>query len=124
MGVLVFPKKQKYYKPQEKNKLSHVKKSFRFFLSPIFICYVLFLYITVNISGSYKGLLFPIFSSSAGFSKSMISNFIVITNFVAMFLSSTSKNITKNNNYFSLSIISVFMIGLTFLSFNINDSVI
>lgn len=124
MGISVFPKNQKYFKPQEKNKLTHAKKSFKFFLSPIFICYVLFLYITVNISGSYKGLLFPIFSSSAGFSKSMISNFIVITNFVAMLMSSTSKNITKNNNYFSLSIISVFMVGLTFLSFNINDSVI
>lgn len=124
MSVFLMPNGVKYRLENQAKKIPNMfKKSMKFFFQPAFLIYAIGLISVCVLCHGYRNFLFPLFTDESGISKSMISNIIVIANFIAFVFNSQLNNLVKRMDFWELGIFTSFFAGILYLSFTLNSEI-
>lgn len=122
---LVLPKNTFYIKKEEKREITAVtKKYFKYIFSIPMQAFIIFVLAPVMIAGGYRTFIFPLFTQDMNMPKMYITNFYVFARVIMMILSEPIVKVTKKIDYWNLMIYCVIAIGLSFITFGINTTVV
>ena len=123
-SIFFMPNKVKYCDASKHNKgLSGFRTSARFFFQPVMLSFGFLILIPAIIAGGYYSFLFPLYTDGAGLSKAMISNFVVIANFVTYLFNMQAKKWLGKSDYWKSTIGLCAGIGFVYSLFLINNTV-
>lgn len=122
---LILPKNTFYIKKEEKEKIATVTKNyFKYIFSIPMLAFVIFILAPVMIAGGYRTFIFPLFTQAMNMPKMYITNFYVFARVIMIILSDPIVKATKKIDYWNLTIYCVIAIGLSFMTFGINTTVV
>ena len=104
-----------------KNKLKNLTN---FFVNPMNFVFILLLVFPVILVDGYKSFIFPLFTAELNWSKTYISNFTVLIKVLVLVVIGFILNSTKKINQRNVIIYCMLIMGIVFIGFYINTSVL
>lgn len=106
-----------------KNKIP-MKTFGKFIFSIPMLAFFILLCLPLLITKSYYSFLFPIFMNAMDMPNMYITNLYVIAQTILLIISEPIKQITRNTDFWKLTILGMFIMGLAYLCFQLNSTIL
>ncbi|MDO4219389.1 MAG: MFS transporter [Synergistaceae bacterium] len=123
--LVVIPKNCFYVnRAQSKKNRGSLKNFGKFLISIPVLSFLIFLTVPLITLGGYKSYLFPIYAAAMEMPKLYITNFYVFARVVMLLLDKPIAKVTRHIEYWKLSIIGMFIMGMAYLGFALNATIV
>lgn len=96
----------------------------KLFFSPAILIYVFAILAPMTLAGGYKSFVFPLYSSEMNLPSHYITNLVVLAKVLSDLLIDPIDNALKKVDYWWRIVVSSVLIGLSFIAFIINDTIV